>query len=236
MGILSDSCLLHSCLSEDTNGMTHAILEVVAGGIVQTANDIHRYVRYLADETAILLLYSLVHGNSDFLEYVLVRTDLDTLLMPILETLYNASKGTSNQIYMVLIILLVLSQDSSFNASIHKLMLPSVPWYQERLLHQTSLGSLMIIILKNVPSFVGSLFSWFLVLEGLVISKVLGNLCLVFEYMEHDLAGLIASPTIKFSEPQGIKVTCMLFDEIDAICKSRGSTRDGTGVHDSIVN
>ena len=42
--------------------------------------------------------------------------------MPMLETLYNASKGTSNQIYMVLIILLVLSQDSSFNASIHKLV------------------------------------------------------------------------------------------------------------------
>ncbi|KAL3507826.1 hypothetical protein ACH5RR_033208 [Cinchona calisaya] len=102
---------------------------------------------YLADERSVLLLYSMVHGNSAFLEYVLVRTDLDTLLMPMLETLYNASRRTSNQIYMVLIILLILSQDSSFNASIHKLMLPSVPWYQERLLHQTSLGSLMVIIL-----------------------------------------------------------------------------------------
>ncbi|KAK3040536.1 hypothetical protein RJ639_028982 [Escallonia herrerae] len=101
----------------------------------------------LADEGAVLLLYTLVHGNSDFLEYVLVRTDLDTLLMPLLETLYDAARRTSNQIYMVLIILLILSQDSSFNASIHKLMLPSVPWYEERLLHQTSLGSLMIIIL-----------------------------------------------------------------------------------------
>uniref|UniRef100_A0A5B7BGA3 Dymeclin n=1 Tax=Davidia involucrata TaxID=16924 RepID=A0A5B7BGA3_DAVIN len=101
----------------------------------------------LADETAVLLLYSLVHGNSDFLEYVLVRTDLDTLLMPMLETLYNASRRTANQIYMLLIILLILSQDSSFNASIHKLILPSVPWYQERLLHQTSLGSLVVIIL-----------------------------------------------------------------------------------------
>lgn len=67
--------------------------------------------------------------------------------MPILETLYNASRRTSNQIYMLLIILLILSQDSSFNASIHKLILPSVPWYKERLLHQTSLGSLMVIIL-----------------------------------------------------------------------------------------
>ncbi|CAA7394781.1 unnamed protein product [Spirodela intermedia] len=101
----------------------------------------------LSDENSVLLLYSLVYGNSDFLEYVFVRTDLDTLLMPILETLYNASRRTSNQIYMLLIILLVLSQDSSFNASIHKLVLPSVPWYQERRLHNTSLGSLMVVIL-----------------------------------------------------------------------------------------
>lgn len=45
-GILNDVCPpLESCLSEDKNGMTHAILEVVAGGIVQSANDINRYVR-----------------------------------------------------------------------------------------------------------------------------------------------------------------------------------------------
>ncbi|XP_021899520.1 dymeclin [Carica papaya] len=101
----------------------------------------------LSDETAVLLLYSLLQGNSDFLEYVLVRTDLDTLLIPILETLYNASRRTSNQIYMLLIILLILSQDSSFNASIHKMVLPGVPWYKEHLLHQTSLGSLLVIVL-----------------------------------------------------------------------------------------
>ncbi|XP_024005041.1 helicase and polymerase-containing protein TEBICHI isoform X2 [Eutrema salsugineum] len=46
MALLNESCPpLQSCLSEDKNGMTHAILEVVAGGIVQTAKDIHRYVR-----------------------------------------------------------------------------------------------------------------------------------------------------------------------------------------------
>ncbi|XP_061376168.1 uncharacterized protein LOC133318196 [Gastrolobium bilobum] len=101
----------------------------------------------LADEAAVLLLYSLLQGNCAFLEYVLVRTDLDTLLMPILEALYNAPRRTANQIYMLLIILLILSQDSSFNASIHKLILTGVPWYKERLLHQTSLGSLMVIIL-----------------------------------------------------------------------------------------
>ncbi|XP_057802770.1 uncharacterized protein LOC131018052 [Salvia miltiorrhiza] len=94
-----------------------------------------------------------MHGNSYFLEYILVRTDLDTLLMPMLETLYNAPRRTPNHIYMVLIVLLILSQDSSFNASIHKLMLPNVPWYQERRLHQTSLGSLMIIILVRTVKY-----------------------------------------------------------------------------------
>jgi hypothetical protein len=39
------------------------------------------------------------------------------------------------------------SQDSSFNANIHKLVLPAVPWYQERLLPDISLGSLVVVIL-----------------------------------------------------------------------------------------
>lgn len=39
-------------------------------------------------------------------------------------------------------------------------------------------------------------------LEGLITSRVSGSLYLVFEYMDHDLAGLAASPSIKFTEPQ----------------------------------
>ncbi|KAJ4967966.1 hypothetical protein NE237_014667 [Protea cynaroides] len=133
----------------DTDGNTHSgpLVRLPFASLFDTLG------MNLADESSVLLLYSLVHGNTDFLEYVLVRTDLDTLLMPILETLYNASRRTSNQIYMLLIILLILSQDSSFHASIHKLILPSVPWYQERLLHHTSLGSLMVIILTRTVKY-----------------------------------------------------------------------------------
>uniref|UniRef100_A0A2P2JH56 Protein kinase domain-containing protein n=2 Tax=Rhizophora mucronata TaxID=61149 RepID=A0A2P2JH56_RHIMU len=39
-------------------------------------------------------------------------------------------------------------------------------------------------------------------LEGLATSRMSCSLYLVFEYMEHDLAGLAASPSIKFTEPQ----------------------------------
>lgn len=39
-------------------------------------------------------------------------------------------------------------------------------------------------------------------LEGLVTSRISSSLYLVFEYMEHDLAGLIAGLGVKFSLPQ----------------------------------
>ena len=39
-------------------------------------------------------------------------------------------------------------------------------------------------------------------LEGLVTSRMSCSLYLVFEYMEHDLAGLVACQGLKFTEPQ----------------------------------
>lgn len=39
-------------------------------------------------------------------------------------------------------------------------------------------------------------------LEGIITSRVSGSLYLIFEYMEHDLSGLAATPEIKFSESQ----------------------------------
>jgi serine/threonine protein kinase len=41
-------------------------------------------------------------------------------------------------------------------------------------------------------------------LEGIVTSPVSESLCLVFEYMEHDLVGLAATPDLKFTESQVI--------------------------------
>lgn len=49
-------------------------------------------------------------------------TFCDWQLVPMLETLYNAPSRTSNHIYMVLVIFLILSQDSTFNATLHKLV------------------------------------------------------------------------------------------------------------------
>lgn len=51
----------------------------------------------LSSERAVLLLYALLHGCPHFHEYCLVRSDLDTLLLPLLELLYRAHERTPNQ-------------------------------------------------------------------------------------------------------------------------------------------
>ncbi|KAK9086564.1 hypothetical protein Syun_028958 [Stephania yunnanensis] len=58
-------------------------------------------------------------------------------------------------------------------------------------------------------------------LEGLVTSRMSCSLYLVFEYMEHDLAGLAASPTIKFTLPQ---VKCYMNQLLSGLehCHGRG--------------
>ncbi|XP_075476496.1 putative serine/threonine-protein kinase At1g54610 isoform X2 [Primulina tabacum] len=58
-------------------------------------------------------------------------------------------------------------------------------------------------------------------LEGLVTSRMSCSLYLVFEYMEHDLAGLASRPGLKFTEPQVKCYTQQLLRGLDH-CHSRG--------------
>ncbi|KAK7084960.1 hypothetical protein SK128_027778 [Halocaridina rubra] len=101
---------------------------------------------HLHDDQTTLLLYLLLHKNDDFRTYVLSRTDMENLILPILNTLYHAPDSTSHHIYMSLIILLILSEDDSFNKTIHDIPLHNVTWYNERLISDISLGGLLILV------------------------------------------------------------------------------------------
>lgn len=52
-------------------------------------------------EASTLLLYTLLHGSRSFQEYVLVRSDPETLLLPVLQQLYQADKAHANHLYML---------------------------------------------------------------------------------------------------------------------------------------
>lgn len=69
-----------------------------------------------------LLLYLLLHRNKKFYEYVMCQENLQQLVIPILQTLYNAPDSTSHHIYMSLIVLLILSENDGFNKSVHQIV------------------------------------------------------------------------------------------------------------------
>ncbi|XP_071370632.1 dymeclin [Centroberyx affinis] len=104
-------------------------------------------------DQATLLLYTLLHQNANMRTYMLSRTDMDNLVMPILEILYHVEERNSHHVYMALIILLILTEDDAFNRSIHEVVLKNISWYTERSLTEISLGSLLILVVIRTIQF-----------------------------------------------------------------------------------
>uniref|UniRef100_A0A3Q0SJP5 Dymeclin n=1 Tax=Amphilophus citrinellus TaxID=61819 RepID=A0A3Q0SJP5_AMPCI len=104
-------------------------------------------------DQATLLLYTLLHQNTNMRTYVLSRTDMDNLVLPILEILYHVEERNSHHVYMALIILLILTEDDAFNRSIHEVVLKNISWYTERSLTEISLGSLLILVVIRTIQF-----------------------------------------------------------------------------------
>ncbi|XP_062867102.1 dymeclin [Trichomycterus rosablanca] len=100
-----------------------------------------------------LLLYTLLHQNPNMKTYMLSRTDMENLVIPILEILYHVEERNSHHVYMALIILLILTEDDTFNRSIHEVILKNITWYTERALTEISLGSLLILVVIRTIQF-----------------------------------------------------------------------------------
>ena len=97
------------------------------------------------DQTT-LLLYLLLHRNPTIASYLLSRTDIDHLVVPILKLLYTAEEQNSHHIYMALIVLLILSQDENFNKSVHEVVLTEVPWFTDRVINNITLGGMLVLV------------------------------------------------------------------------------------------
>lgn len=123
--------------------------------------------RIVTIDQATLLLYLLLHRNERFYRFVMQQQDLEQLVIPILQTLYNAPDSNSHHIYMSLIVLLILSEDEGFNKNVHTIVsvccellwelshcfyssplqiLKNISWYTERTISEISLGGILILI------------------------------------------------------------------------------------------
>ncbi|EEC20238.1 conserved hypothetical protein, partial [Ixodes scapularis] len=107
----------------------------------------------LNNDQTTLLLYLLMHRNSNFKTYVLSRSNIELLIVPILKILYDAPEKTSHHIYMSLIVVLILSEDDLFNEAVHDITLKNISWYTERSLSEISLGGLLILVVIRTIHF-----------------------------------------------------------------------------------
>lgn len=130
-------------------------------------------------EVGSLLLYTMYQASPSFCTSLSVRSDLDTLVVPLLRTLYFSSSlrhftgntvsspknhtalsarncpfRSPSQLYLNLILLLLFSQDTSFGPDVfRRVIVTSVPWYRERNLKEITLGSLLVLTVLRSISF-----------------------------------------------------------------------------------
>ena len=144
--------------------------------------------RTVHTEVGAFLLYSLMQTSKTFADSIAVRSDLDTLVLPLLRTLYfacsvrhyvaqdfsarrrpsidtTASASTNlsirncpfrsaSQLYVIIILLLLFSQDPSFGPdAFRRVMIPTVPFYKERNLKDISLGSVLVLSILRCLTF-----------------------------------------------------------------------------------
>ncbi|RLN94673.1 hypothetical protein BBJ28_00022051 [Nothophytophthora sp. Chile5] len=107
--------------------------------------------RHAPYETSHLLLYTLLYSNPMMLDAAVSNCEMERLLLPLLETLYHARSVEPSRLYMLVIVLLTFTQDPAFVRAAHtQLVVPNVPWYQERYMLDVSLGSLMMVIFTRL--------------------------------------------------------------------------------------
>jgi len=174
---------------------------------------------------SVMLLYMVMTSSQSFRNMVLAKSEVHLLLEPLLAILYHhtapATQATphrpqappvaSASCYVLLLVLLMLSQDGSYCARLHshECTLSSVAWYKERHLTKVSLGSLAIIVLTRSaqvsahrlhalgPSFCRSFFCLLLPLPASVCVSVHIGMCVggyrqIDAYLQMDIRLCVA--------------------------------------------
>ena len=105
----------------------------------------------LHNPDSVLLLFTMLTENPHMREHLIGLPDLSRLLIPIMEQLYDLDGlwEIPSSLSVLLTVLLILSQYASFHAC-HDVILPTVPWYTDRILSNISVGSLIVILLVRV--------------------------------------------------------------------------------------
>lgn len=146
----------------------------------------------------ILFCYYLLYGNEPFRRFVLSRTDIELLIVPLLRYLYVSRL---NEVELPLVttvctILVLLTRPAPVNRMANETLLPTVPWYSFRYLVDITLLDLMFLIvlktgLRNLSSaknpflqqlcagVLGNLAKYFLTIHSAVADQIVSTVTLL---------------------------------------------------------
>eukprot|EP00051_Salpingoeca_urceolata_P024290 m.424600 g.424600 ORF g.424600 m.424600 type:complete len:730 (-) comp20215_c2_seq2:89-2278(-) len=142
-------CRRHLALIEDAaDVMSHSSPETIK---ISFAALYTAFCERMAEEETALLLYVLLAHSQSFSAYLLSRVgDFEQLMMPLLKALYACEPGDTGKAYIMLVILLMLSEDSDFNQCMQTAAVEEVPWFQERVLKQVTISDLIVLVLVRI--------------------------------------------------------------------------------------
>jgi len=105
-----------------------------------------------AAEWSFILFFTLLQENAEFRDFCYAKSDLDLIVIPLLQALYDEQDLDSNKAYVLVIILLLLSEDPELSRTFHaECSLKQVSWYKDSILNNISLGSLcMLVLLRTI--------------------------------------------------------------------------------------
>ncbi|CAG9794474.1 unnamed protein product [Diatraea saccharalis] len=98
-------------------------------------------------EHSTLFLYQMLHSCDAYKRHVANVNNIENLIVPILQVLYNAPDSNSHHIYMSLIVLLILTEDDALIKNVHLIMVKNLSWYTERSISEISVGGLMVLVI-----------------------------------------------------------------------------------------
>ncbi|CAH8428962.1 unnamed protein product [Schistosoma rodhaini] len=101
----------------------------------------------LSQDSSPLLLYLLVHRNTNFHSFIMQEQGYEKVLPPLLNILYKSQSHNSHLVYMALILLLIFTENEQFGRDIHTSDIKWVQWSANRRLSNVSYGSLTVLVL-----------------------------------------------------------------------------------------
>nr|CAH8822007.1 unnamed protein product [Trichobilharzia regenti] len=101
----------------------------------------------LSQDSSPLILYLLLHRNTNFHTFIMQDRGYEKLLPPLLNILYKSQSHNSHLVYMALILLLIFTENEQFGRDIHTSEIKWVQWSANRRLSNVSYGSLTVLVL-----------------------------------------------------------------------------------------